>query len=152
VVNRQCPTTQATGGGTHATSADEKSENRRVCGRKVDALMYVAFCVRPARTHLRGVEGLERVRFWRRLRSLHRAKLAAPSARVPQQHDGARAPVPALPYVRALGFLAHRVEVKLLQRGLQLLVRSTRRMWRYILGGGWQRKSHAEKRNYARVD
>ena len=68
------------------------------------------------------MEGLERVWLRRRLRRLHRAKLAAPRARVPQQHDGAGAPVPALPDVGALGLFAHRVQVELFQRGLEYLV------------------------------
>lgn len=68
------------------------------------------------------MERLERVRLRRLLRGLDRAELAAPRARVPQQHDGARAPVPTLPDVGALGFLAHRVQVQLFQRGFQFLV------------------------------
>lgn len=75
-------------------------------------------------TYLCRVERLERVRLRRLLRRLHRAELAAPRARVPQQHDGARAPVPALADIGALGFFAHRVQVELFQRGLELLVLS----------------------------
>ena len=70
------------------------------------------------------MERLERVRLGRRLRGLHRAKLAPPCASVPQQHDGARTPVPALSDIGALRLLTHRVQVKLLQRGLELFVLS----------------------------
>ena len=60
-------------------------------------------------THL---EGLERVRR-RGLRvRLDRAEHAPPRARVPQEHDRARAAVPALADVRAPRLLAHGVQVQ----------------------------------------
>lgn len=62
-------------------------------------------------THLSRVKRLECVRLGRLLRRLDGAELAPSRARVPQQHDRARAAVPALSDVGTLGFLAYRVKI-----------------------------------------
>lgn len=73
-------------------------------------------------SYLRRVERFERVRRRRSLRCLDRTEPATPGARVPQEHDRAGAPVPALSDVGTLGLLADCVQVELLERGLELFV------------------------------
>mmetsp|Transcript_19122 Transcript_19122/g.60644 ORF Transcript_19122/g.60644 Transcript_19122/m.60644 type:complete len:264 (-) Transcript_19122:60-851(-) len=75
----------------------------------------------PLRDCLGHVHGLVLIRWGRSGLGVDGAKFAPSRARVPEDHDGARASVPALANVWALRLLAHGVEVEAVDRFAQVL-------------------------------
>mmetsp|Transcript_22100 Transcript_22100/g.50052 ORF Transcript_22100/g.50052 Transcript_22100/m.50052 type:complete len:319 (+) Transcript_22100:336-1292(+) len=99
-------------------------------GEVTSASVLHVVSVHASQHHIRYVPRLERLCCLEGLEGIRRgglqvrldgAESAATSARVPQEHDCTRSPIPALADVRALSFLADSVQSERLHRRFQLV-------------------------------